>query len=239
MRPTRILFLLATVLVLCLVLNSVVQAQPPTGARRGSMLGGPSFLGLLRMEQVTDELDLNEDQAAKIAELVEVLTTEMRAEFEALRENEDREAVREQVGELMEGIDEKMGRELHGVLEREQMMRLYQIRSWVQPLSVTLENEYVVRRLEITDAQQEALTAASEESVAKRTELMGAIREAAPEDRRAAYEKIVALRAEADETLLDVLTDDQKEAFAEMRGEKFEMQRPERPAPSARRTPSA
>jgi hypothetical protein len=52
------------------------------------------------------------------------------------------------------------------------------------------------------------------------------MRDAADDQRSELYQKMREMRSEADEKALGVLTDDQKKAFEEMKGEKFEL--PER-----------
>ena len=105
-------------------------------------------------------------------------------------------------------------------------MRLYQIRMQVRPAIESLANRYVARRLELTDEQKSKLAQIDEETEKKRSELFGSMRDATDEQRSELFQKYRQLRSDADEKGLAVLTDQQKQAFEEMKGEKFEL--PER-----------
>ena len=90
------------VMVACLLLGailaagaafaSVAQAQDAGQSRRGPGRGFSrgSLIGLLRLEQVQQEMKLDEEQTAKVKEVVEKLGAEMREQYAALREMEDR-----------------------------------------------------------------------------------------------------------------------------------------------------
>jgi len=182
------------------------------------------LIGLLRIEQVQKELKLNEDQLAKVQEVAEALGTQMREQYGALREIEDREQQRAKMNELRDEFDSKAREQLRGVLQREQMMRLYQIRMQVRPLIDSLENRYVARRLNLTDEQKAKLAEVDKEAEAKMSELYGKMRDANEDQRSELYQQYRAIRSEGDEKALAVLTDEQKKAFEEMKGEKIELE---------------
>jgi Spy/CpxP family protein refolding chaperone len=217
---------LATALLLGAALVAAVQVQAAEGPRRGPGRGFSrgSLLGLLRLEQVQKEMNLNEEQTAKVQQLVEKLGAEMREQFTALREIEDRDQRRAKMTELGDQFDDKVREQLRDVVEREQMTRLYQIRMQVRPVVDSLANRYVARRLELTDEQKKKLAEINEESQAKRSELFAGMREASDEQRSEAFQKMRKIRAEADEKALAVLTAEQKQAFEEMKGKKIELE---------------
>ena len=124
---------------------------------------------------------------------------------------------------MRDEYDQKAREGLRGVLAREQMIRLYQIRLQVRAVVDSLENSYVARRLELTDEQKQKLAKIKKDGQAKRSELFAGMREASDEQRRAAFEKYRKLRTEADEQALGVLTDAQKKSLEEMKGKKIEL----------------
>ena len=109
-------------------------------------------------------MKLNEEQTTKVQEIVEKLRTEMREQYTALREIEDRQKRREKMTELSDEFDGKVREQLRDVVQREQMMRLYQIRMQVRAVVDSLANRYVAGRLELTDEQKEKLAEIDKES---------------------------------------------------------------------------
>ena len=218
------------VLVMVLVMGAAfacaAQAQEREGARRG--FGGRSsrgsLLGLLRLEQVQKEMKLSEEQTAKVKEVVEKLGTEMREQYTALREIEDRQQRTEKTTALSDEFDGKVREQLRDVVEREQIMRLYQIRMQVRPAADSLANRYVAGRLELTDEQKQKLAEIAKDSQAKQSELYATMRDATGEQRSETYQKLGKLRSDADEKALGVLTAEQKKSFEEMKGEKIELE---------------
>lgn len=225
MNRVRSLTVLSLTLVLGTAFVAVAQAQAPEGSRRGfGRAGRDSLLGLLRREQVRDELKLSEEQKTKVQEVNELLGGEMREQFAALRDIEDRDERRAKTAELSAQVDQKAREQLRDVLEREQMMRLYQIRMQVRAVVDSLANRYVVLRLELTDEQTKKLTEIAKQSQSKRTEIFVTMRDATQEQRAEARQKLRAIRAEADEKALALLTSEQKGTFERMKGEKIELQ---------------
>ena len=219
------------VLVMVLVLGFACAAQAqerrgPTGSGRGFSRG--SLLGLLRLEQVQKEMKLSEEQTAKV-KIVEKLGTEMREQYTALREIEDRQQRMEKTTALSDEFDGKVREQLRDVVPREQMMRLYQIRMQVRPVVDSLANRYVAGRLELTDQQKEKVAEIAKESQAKQSELYATMRDATDEQRSEVYQKLRQVRSDADEKALGVLTAEQKAAFEEMKGEKIELEMRRRP----------
>lgn len=208
------------VFVIVLAMAAGVQAQQREGGRRSS---SRSLLGLLRMEQVQKEMKLTEEQKTKVMEVVEKLGAEMRKQMEALGSIEDRGQRRTKMNELADQADAKLREQLRGVVEREQLMRLYQIRMQVRPAVESLANQYVARRLEITEEQKAKLAEIAKDLEAKQGELYGGMRDATDEQRSQAFQKMRTIRTEADEKALAVLTDAQKKSFEEMKGAKFEL----------------
>ncbi len=73
----------------------------------------------------------------------------------------------------------------------------------------------------------------AKDAQAKRSELLGSMRDASQEQRQEALAKFRKIRADTDEKALGLLTAEQKEAFEKMKGEKVEL-----PTPRGRRRTS-
>ena len=116
-----------------------------------------SLLGLLGREQVQKEMKLSKEQTTKVKEIVKKLGAEMQEQYTALREIEDRDQQRAKLTELRDQSDQKVREQLGDVVEREQVMRLYQIRMQVRAVVDSLANRYVSGRLEMTDDQKNKL----------------------------------------------------------------------------------
>ena len=216
----------AITMVLAGAFAATAMAQAPEGSRRGSGRGMSrgSLIGLLRIEQVQKEMKLSEEQTAKVREVVEKLGTEMREQYTALREIEDRQERMEKTAALSDEIDGKVREQLRDVVPREQMMRLYQIRMQIRSVTDSLENRYVAGRLKLTDDQKAKLAEVAKEAQAKMSELYGKMRDASQDQRSEMYQKFRSIRSEGDEKALGVLTAEQKQAFEEMKGEKIELE---------------
>jgi len=211
------------VLVVALLAGLVSVAQAQRGSRRRSRGARGRRLGLLSLEQVQKELKLSADQIEKIKKITEEITAEMRKEFEALRDIEDRDKRRAKMIELGKKYEEKARAKLHELLPREKMGRLYQIRMQIRRVVDSLANGYVARRLKLTDAQKEKVAKIAADARAKRSEIYRGLRDASEEKRAEAREKLKKIRAESDKQALALLTDEQKKAFEEMKGKKFEL----------------
>jgi Spy/CpxP family protein refolding chaperone len=212
------------VLALGAALVAATDARAAEGSRRGFGRGGrSSLLGLIGREEVQKELKLSEDQTAKVQKVIEKLGAEMRKQFTALREIEDREKQRAKMTELRDQFDRNAREQLGDVLEREQMMRLYQIRMQYRAVVDSLANRFVAGRLKLTDEQKAKLAEITKEMQAKRSELFAAMRDASEEQRAEVFQKFGKIQSDADQKALATLTAEQKGAFEKMKGEKFEL----------------
>ena len=233
MKRMRSSMVAVLALALTVAFVAAAQAQDREGARRGGGMGMSrgGLLGLLRIDAVRKELKLTDDQAAKVDKAAEELGAQMREKFAALGDIQDQAERRAKMTELSDEADRAAREKLQGILEREQIMRLYQIRMQVRSAAESLANRFVAGRLELTDDQKEKLAQIDKDSQAQRSELMGSMRDATEEQRGELMQKFRALRTEADAKALGVLTDAQKKTFEEMKGEKIELQGP-RPSSS-------
>ena len=187
MTRTKMLTALAAALLMGIV--SVSTAQERGRSSRG-FRGRDSLVGLLGIEEVQKAMKLTKEQTAEVNEIVEKLRAEMREQFGALREIEDRTEQRAKMTELSDKMDDKVREQLRDVVEREQVMRLYQIRMQVRSVLESLANRYVARRLELTDEQKSKVEAIDKEMQAKRSELYGKMRDASNEQRSEVFQKM-------------------------------------------------
>ena len=216
---TRVRSLLVLVVALAMVAAFVSEAQgqdAQRSRRRGGGMSRDSLIGLLAIEPVQRELQLTDDKLADVKKISDELTAEIRKQYTALRDIEDRDKRLAKMTELRDQFDRKSREKLRDVLAREQMMRLYQIRMQVRLVTESLASRYVAERLKLTDEQKKKLAQTDKDMQAKRTELFRDMRNASQEDRAKAYEKYRKLRTDADRAALAVLTDEQKKAFEEM-----------------------
>jgi len=197
--------------------------------RRGSRSGRvrSSLLGLLSLEQVQKELKVTEDEVAKVKKIGEKLRDEMRKKYAELRKIEDADKRRAKMNEMREQYDSASRKQLHDVLSREQMIRLYQIRSQYQAVSDTLAGKYVAEKLKLTDDQKTKAAKIGSDARTKRYDIYRTMRGADEKKRAEAGKKLAEIRADADKQALELLTKEQRAEFEKMKGKKFEIKRPE------------
>ena len=223
---------LAIMVSLCVALTGSVSAQE--GRRRGGRMFGSSadLMGLLRIEQVQEEIELTDEQAAKVKQLAEKLMGAMREQYAGIREIEDDQQRQAKRAELTEAWETKVQARLRELLPREQLIRLYQIRLQVAGVVYGLNHPFVAGRLELTDEQKQKAAALDEETQQGRRDVFSGMRDVSQEERTKkwgeAREKLTKLRAADDENAIALLTAEQAEAYRALLGEKFELQRPGR-----------
>ena len=158
--------------------------------------------------------------------LSEKLRAEMREKSTALREIDDQAQRRVKMTELMDESNRKASGQLRELLSREQMMRLYQIRMQVRPLTDSLANRRVASRLQLTEAQQSKVAAIVKAVQTQQSQLRGSmrnLRDATQEQRTEVFQKSRKIRIAAEEEVLGLLTGEQKEALEKMKGPKIEL----------------
>jgi len=205
----RVLFALAAITAVSFVAVENAEAQ------RGGFGGGNSKLELLRNEAVRKELDLVDDQAKKVDEVVNSIREEMRSQFSDtfrnmrnLSEEERREKfteIREKMTTMAKDAEAKIG----DVLLAPQVERLNQIAfqqsARRRGTTGALESPEVVKELGLTEDQ-----------IAK-------LKERAAEVQKEFVEKQAELREEMRDKILDVLTPEQQKKIKDMMGKSFEM----------------
>ena len=224
---TRIQNVLVSVTVLMMGAAFVIAAEteapkkPQRRSRRGRIRS--SLLGLLSIEKVQKEVKAKEDQIAKIKTISEKLRAEIRKQYTEARKIEDEAKRRAKFTELRAKYDSDSRKQLHDVLSREQMMRLYQIRMQYRAVTDTLASKYVAGKLKLTDEQKTKAAKIGADSRTKQYAIYRTMRDADEKKREEARKKLREISAEADKQALALLTDEQGKAFEKMKGKKFEL----------------
>lgn len=190
------------------------------GRGRGPGFGGP---GLLMAPAVQEELKLTDEQKEKIRPVVEKFRDQAREAWESLRDVPEEERFAKGREKLNESRHEAMTA-LREVLKPEQMRRFRQIDLQVSGAEGLL-HPYVEDRLKLTDDQKERIEKIVRETRSKRREIF----ENAQGEREAVRDKMRRLREQAQEQVRAVLTDEQKDTYKELLGDRFEMRSERRP----------
>lgn len=198
-----------------------VSAQPPGrggfGGPGGGRLNPFGVAGLLMSEQVQGEIELLDDQKAELEAMRDELRDEMRDRFRDMfsgmrdMSREEREERMVEVREEMEEIRENIESRVKGVLMPHQFDRLRQIELQQQMQrggGAALTGGRLAEALDLTDAQKKEMQRKAAEAQAE------------------LEKKIQQLRLEARESVLEVLTSDQRAKFDELVGKPFEMEQP-------------
>jgi len=201
--------------------NSGSNRQTHSGSRRGT------FLGLLSVQEVQQELKLSDAQIAKVKQLSETSRAEARDKYAALREIEDRQRRHVEMAQLAEQRDEQARDQARKLLSDEQMARLYQIRLQVRGAVYGLNNPWVAKRLELTSEQKEKAAELAKQTRENVSEAYHTLRDVMQNDRREkfddALQNVRKIRSDANERSLALLTTEQRKMFGELEGEQFKL----------------
>lgn len=220
-------------IVMVAVASSDVCAQGRGGRGRGRGFGGPGFggpgggfnvMGLLAVEEVRAEIELTEEQQDDVRKAAEEARDNRppRGERPNFREmsDEEREQFFAEMRERAEKRAQEAKEQLAEILLPHQLERLDQIALQIQGVGA-LANAEVAKKIGLDDEQVKTIQTEMQEA---RNGMREKIREMfAAGDREGMREKIEALRKEVDEQVLAKLTDEQREKFAELKGEPFDM----------------
>jgi Spy/CpxP family protein refolding chaperone len=210
MNATRrtLIVLLATLAFAGIVANDV-HAQ--RGGFRGGF-GNVSHAHLSSLTEVQNDLMLTSDQKAKATEIAEALSAERSATFQQ-GGGGDPAARWEKLNQLNADATEK----LNAVLDENQRSRLNELYVQVNG-AAALSDPNVAMVLALTDEQSQQVTDLVEQT---RQAIRDSLQDGASrEELREAWGK---LNAERDDKLLALLTDEQKENFEKMKGDKLEI----------------
>lgn len=192
----------------------------------GGGRGGVGPLGLLRIPEVRQEIDLMPDQEEALQKLNEKMGELMGRGRGERGERGDRGGFggfTDEQRQQMEKTMQEMNAQLEQILLPPQMDRLKEIELQQMGASA-LQNEDVQSKLNLTAEQKQKLQQIGQEMQSEWREAFAAARESGGFG--AIREKMEEMRANAETESMEVLTAEQKQQFEKMKGEPFDM--PER-----------
>lgn len=209
-----------------LVCDSVGLAQGRRG--RGFFRRPSNAAGLIRLDQVQKELKLTDEQKSRIDDIVDLYRNDRRQLYSGLRDlsREEREQKLEEVRSQFDQMATAAEKKIDGVLNDDQRQRLQQI--VVQVLDArALTRAEVAEALTLNPEQKKKIDDVFESERQRQRDLFQQARDGKLE-REEVFPKFRELRNEINTQALAVLTDEQKQQFEQMKGERFELERPER-----------
>ncbi len=232
MMRTR-LILSVVALAAATVFATDAQAQRPGGGRGGfgGGFGGPgggasSPLMLVNLEPVQKELGLKEDQVSKLKTIAEQAREARQAaggnpqDFRQLPEEERRKKFAE-MAEAGRKLNEKFKPKVAEILDAQQNERLQQI-VWQSSGAQAYQDPEVIKALSLTKEQQDKLAAVTKEFADKQGELFAGVG-GGGSDIQERFAKVRELNEARDKKLADVLSQDQRDQFAKLKGKPFDL----------------
>lgn len=183
---------------------------------------------LLQNPGVAKELNLSYDQKIHIEGYADHFRKEHKKELDNLKKVENKEQ-REKLQELRRVIAEKAHKDIvkAAILKPEQEKRLRQI-LWQQRSPQALLDAEVEPTLKLTEEQKESLKTIFDDGAKKLRELLDKSQDKLDKEGR---KKKAALHKDLVEKAQAVLTEEQKKAWMELKGEPFEVHFDPPPAP--------
>jgi Spy/CpxP family protein refolding chaperone len=192
---------------LVLLAASPAFAQPrPGGFFR--MMQDPNTYMLLRGEKVQDELKLTDEQKADLKKVVDKYGDDIRTAFMGMDFKKAQELMKSASDD-----DDK-------VLKPDQMKRINQLKVQAAGLYAFGKDD-VVTALKLTDKQKKDI-AGQKDDLDKNAKDLFDNAQGDQDKMRDAFRKVLAMRKEAVDKVVDGLNDDQKKAWKELTGDKFE-----------------
>ena len=202
------------VTVLTMAVLIPAMAQPPAGRPGGPFggrLGGPMLmLGLLRNQQVQQELKLTDQQKQQLEQLGEQWREKMRG-LRDLPPEERRQKV--------QGMRAEVEKQLSQILNEQQMKRLKQIALQVEGYAA-LERPEIADQVGLTKEQRQKIRDILRQAGEKRREAFQQGRS----DRQAAFQRMREIRQWVDGEIEKLLTAEQKKKWQELVGAPFKFE---------------
>jgi Spy/CpxP family protein refolding chaperone len=186
----------------------------PTRAQRS--LGG--FDLLLQNEGVHKELKLSEEQLTKVKEVIHQVRQKHKEELEKQSQLSPEER-KEKAQVVLEAISQETLKSLTDTLKPEQIRRLKQIHLQLKGIQAFFEAD-VGKALKLTDEQRDKLKTIEEDA---REEFRKATTGPGKANFQEALKKAVALRKEALDKAIAVLTPEQKKTWKDLAGAPYEI----------------
>lgn len=207
------------------------QRQGGQGRGFGGGFGGGGIGFLIANEAVQKELKMDKDQVDKANEAVKKVRDAHMDDFAKLRDAAQEER-RTKMQELTKAMNTETEKAVAEVLKPEQMARLKQIELQRAGFAAYARPE-VESALKLTSEQKEKIKTISDDANKQLAELrpMGGRGQGGGQGNGGqgrgqfgqSAEKIQAVRKEANEKIVAVLTDDQKKSWKELTGSPFEL----------------
>lgn len=223
MRTYVLRFAAAVGLAFALVAASAV-AQPPggpggPGGQRGPgmfMMGGGmmGYTQLLRIEKVQKEIELTDDQKAELQKIEEQSRARMRELFQG--GGQDREAARQR----FEQARQETEKAIEGVLLPNQVKRLKEIRLQVVGIAGVLMDQGVRKELGVTEEQAQKIREAVQKVM---EDMRGQRQQGERPSAEQMQQRMQEMRTKMAEAVMAQLTEEQKNKWNQMIGEKFEI----------------
>lgn len=189
------------------------------GGQRGGMMGqGASVAQLVGRADVQKDIKLTDEQKSKIEKINADAQAQRQAMFEEMRNGGgggDRQAMMSQMQKMQEDIDKKV----EAVLTAEQKTRIMQIKVQLQGARALMDTK-IQNELKLSVDQKKKIEDLRTKQQQAMQEVMRRVQdqEIQREDVGPLMEKNNKIM---DEELMKVLNDDQKKAFADMKGPEF------------------
>lgn len=208
---------------ICLLLGLAQTASAQRGA--WARLFGPiPSVTLAQLDEVQQELELTDEQKQQVEQLNEELNDARREAFQGAAGDFDK--MREDIAKIYDEFTTKF----NATLEEPQQKRAREVYVQVNG-PVVLSQESIANELMLTDDQKEKLEEAARESREEVRDSLQGFRDMSAEERTKKFQELIESR---DSSLLAVLTDEQKEQFETMKGEKLEVDLANLPGPGGR-----
>ena len=191
---------------------------PGLGSRgAAALMQGPNAVALLWNDAVQEELKFTNDQKADLKKTADQVRDRYKDGLDRARAEVDLKATQA----LQKARREDMEKTLVGVLPPEQARRLRQIELQAAGLNAFSRDE-VLAALKLTDQQQKQIKEIAQDFQEDAQDLMkDAHNDLA--NLGGAFKKMRGLRAEAVDRIVASLDDDQKKAWRDLTGDKFEV----------------
>lgn len=227
---------LATLAILVLMATNAFAQQGGGGRGRGggfgpgAMGGAPSAVMLTGNAAVQKELGLNEDQIGKLKALSEEARTELMADaappqgLRDLPDDERRAKMNELMAKRLEAsrkVNDKFKPKIAEILDAKQVERLDQLALQAAGAQA-YSDPAVVKALKLSKDQQDKLASINKDYTDKQRELFGG-GGAGGGDFQERATKMRELGASRDKDLAAVLTTEQADQFAKMKGKEFDV----------------
>ena len=212
-RISSFVLTLLCVGVICSSFLDSLQAQPPGGSRSSFRGFSPGLMGALLREETQKELKLSDDQIDKaldIADKFRPQREDMQPFMDRMRDaktDEEKTKIREEMMKMMEDKTKKSDEEIKKLIGNDKVDRLGQLSVQFEGHRALLSPD-VMKKLNLSDSQQEKILALMEQRSEARREL----------GFRASDEERLAFDREWNAKIFAILTPEQRQMWQTMVG---------------------